>query len=104
MMPEMEPTKLPAPTMLLGGALGQLFVDLDGIPERERSAYETALHKELLELANRSRPLTSPITLTGHELRAAIDDFPGLEVRIDVQPTDTTRVRCDDPHCPNKRM
>src|SRR6266849_6655346 len=42
---------------MLGGALGRLFVDLDRIPEPERSSYENSLHRELLALAQRFQPL-----------------------------------------------
>jgi len=80
---------------MLGGALGRLFVDLDRIPEPERSSYEYALHRELLALAQRFQPLRIAIE-RGH-------DF-ALEVDLKPQGSDITRLRCEKFDCPNKRL
>ena len=102
-MPIGQPTRLVGVSTMLGGALGQFFIDLDKIPEPVRSDYEKALHKELLDLANRLRPLATEKILSGEELRVAIERTPELKVQIDLQPSDLGRVHCDEPRCPLKR-
>ena len=103
-MPTIErATLVGVPTMLVG-ALGQLFVDLDKIPELNRSEYERALHQELLELANRSRPLATAQILSSEVVRAAVEFTPELHMKIDLRPTDTVRMRCDAALCPLKRQ
>jgi hypothetical protein len=89
---------------MLGGALGQLFLDLDKV--QGRSPYEEALHKELVELAKRSEPVSVAYKLTTDSVRAAIQSSPALQVAIDSSPgrNDTVRVKCGRADCPNKRI
>jgi hypothetical protein len=91
--------------VMLDGALGRLFFDLDKIPKPMRSAYESALHRELLELSQRLRPLSSTESLTGAMLRRAIERSPGLMAEVDAGSSswDVTRLHCNEPNCPNKR-
>jgi len=89
---------------MLGGALGRLFLDLD--QAKDRSPYEEALHKELLELAKRSEPPSVAYQLTTEFVRAAIQRNRALQVEIDSSPgaDDTVRLKCDRADCPNKRI
>jgi hypothetical protein len=89
---------------MLGGALGRFFLDLDKV--QNRSPYEEALHKELLELAKRSEPLSLAYKLTTDLVRSAIQSSPALQVEIDSSPgpDDTVRLKCGRADCPNKRI
>ena len=89
---------------MLGGALGQLFLDLDKVPVSERSSYENALHQQLLEIAQRAWPLSSTQMFTSDLLRQTIEANPSLRVQIDLDAgSDVTRLHCSKPDCPNKR-
>ena len=74
---------------MLAGALGQLFLNLDKIAPCDRSEYEDALHRELLELARRLQPLPSAEPVDAVMLRKAIETatYPvNLRVGIDLGP------------------
>jgi len=90
---------------MLDGALGQLFLDLDKISESKRSNYENGLHRQLLEIAQRLRPLSSTTPFTSISLSQAIRDAVALRVQVDLDlgGSDTTRLHCTKPDCPNKR-
>jgi hypothetical protein len=90
---------------MLAGALGRLFLDLDKVPESERSPYESALHRELVEIAQRLQPLPSQQNFGSWSLRQAIESSPALRVQVDLDldGSDVTRLRCSKPDCPNKR-
>jgi hypothetical protein len=80
---------------MLGVALRTLFADLDHIPEHDRSDYESALHQELAELAEATRPSRSRFafvdvanSLTGlgqafKAMRLSRSNFEGI---VDVGP------------------
>jgi len=91
---------------MLTPALGRLFLDLDKIPERERSRYEDALHRELLEMAQRLQPRSSQRLLSALAVRQAIESSPALQVQVDLDlgGPDVTRLRCNKADCPNKRV
>jgi hypothetical protein len=86
------------PQIVLGGALGQFFQDLDHIAAADRSPYENALHGELLELGRGLHHLLSRY-LTGatlrHDIRPTILVGPNQD--------DATRIFCPKNDCPNKR-
>ena len=88
-----------AEKVALPGALGQLLLDLAHVPERDRSPYEAALHAQLVELGHRLGPEVKDGSARGKGGRV-------VHPRFIVEPasTDTKRVRCDNPDCPNKRM
>jgi len=78
-------------------ALEQLFQDLDADKVEPLSGYEQRLHDELSQLLSQS------------DDTKLSDLFKSFEVRHDLKaegylkPTDTTRLRCLAPNCPNKR-
>jgi hypothetical protein len=79
---------------MLGVALRTLFADLDNIPEHERSDYESALHQELAELAETTRPsrarfafvdVASSLTGLGQAFKAMRLSRPSFEGIVDVE-------------------
>jgi hypothetical protein len=78
---------------MLGVALRTLFADLDDIPEHERSDYENALHQELAQLAETTRPgrsrfafidVVGSLTGVGQAFKAIRVSRPRFEGVVDI--------------------
>lgn len=80
---------LHAPDFALGGALGQLLTDLDKVEAPDRSEYEDALHRELLQVGHVLNRLKWSIQPSG---------------KIYAGAADTMRISCSKSDCPNKRI
>jgi hypothetical protein len=91
---------------MLDGALAQLFLDLDAIPQAERSEYENALHVELLELAYRLQPLSRSLRFTAAALKVDLKtlEIAASDAGLQLVKSDSIRLRCEAPNCPNKRL
>jgi hypothetical protein len=90
---------------MLGVALRTLFADLDDIPEHERSDYENALHRELAQLAEATRPgrsrfafidVAGSLTGIGQAFKAIRVSRPRFEGIVDVGPSPVRDFRSAD--------